>query len=58
MKNLILAAVVCVLCGCASQVIKPYSKEVTYNKDGSITVRETSADKATGVSFEGLLKKK
>jgi hypothetical protein len=36
------------LCGCA-QIIKPYAKETITMPDGTITVREISADKAIGI---------
>lgn len=56
MQNVLLAVVICFLFGCVSQVIKPYIKEVTTNKDGSITTRETSADKVTGATLGDLNK--
>lgn len=56
MKILMLALAIGFLCGCVSQIIKPYVKETTTSKDGTITTRETSADKVTGAALGDLNK--
>lgn len=42
------------LCGCVSQIEKPYLKETVTKADGTITVREFSADRSTGISVGDL----
>ena len=48
MKYLLIMLPLLALCGCA-QIIKPYAKETTTKPDGTITVREISAEKAIGI---------
>lgn len=59
MKTLLLCfSVALLLCsGCAaSRIEKPYIKETTTSRDGTITVRETTADSITGGTLDALRK--
>lgn len=61
MKNLMLIIAVSVtvglLSGCvASRVLKPYTKETTTTKDGTVRVKETSADEVVNGGLDAFRK--
>ena len=41
-------ALLLLLCGCNATIEKPYIKETTTHPDGSVTVREISAERIGG----------